>query len=89
MANMSAPAAISPQRPAQAASPDRLELAVVLAKREHDQLHGEWQQHERKCLRCFFGARCRVATVLADAADDAGKRWRLAEERLGWPETER
>jgi hypothetical protein len=49
---------------------------------EHDFWHRKWRNHERDCLRCLNARRCRIADRYATLADDAGKRWRLAEDAL-------
>lgn len=64
-------------RPALLASDD---VAVQAFKAAHDKLHAEWVRHSRYCVRCAFGDRCRTASMLADQADVAGRRWERAAE---------
>jgi hypothetical protein len=57
----------------------RPSVAVDGFRAEHDFWHGEFIEH--RCGRCDSGGRCRVASYLADMADDYGKKVVLAEER--------
>jgi hypothetical protein len=68
------------QAPARPAGADALVRAF---KSEHDFWHGEWREHAYSCRQCLSGRHCRTGNYLADMADDYGKKWRLAEERLG------
>jgi hypothetical protein len=56
-------------------------------RREHDHLHAEFMAHWRRCRRaCVSGGVCPIGRRLADAADAAGTRWQIAEERgMGRP----
>lgn len=62
---MTAPIASSPSRTVEAT---------------HSHLHARWRKHVTECARCLNGFACRIADRYADAADDAGKAWTLAEE---------
>lgn len=50
-------------------------------RRDERHLHARWRLHESRCPLCLRGLPCSVADRYATAADDAGKRFRLAEER--------
>jgi hypothetical protein len=65
---------------AEIASPD---VAVRAFKAEHDAWHGSYVRHLlRECrVGCDGAWLCPEGRRLLANADDAGRRWRLAEER--------